>query len=70
MNKIKRTPTDQPPDPRRAGFASGTQAAVFLSVSPAMITKMVKADQIPHRYFGRSLRIPWAWLLDQVEKSA
>jgi excisionase family DNA binding protein len=57
------------PDPRREGFASGTEAARFLSLSNAMITKLTKAGLIPHAKFGRAVRIPWAWLLDQVEKA-
>jgi hypothetical protein len=59
----------KPPDPRREGFASGDEAGRFLSLSNAMITKMCKAGAIPHKKFGRSLRIPWSWLLDQVSST-
>jgi excisionase family DNA binding protein len=69
MKRIKRVDPLQPPDPRRDGFASGSEAAVFLGVSPAMVTKMVNLKQIPHRRFGRSLRIPWSWLLAQVAEA-
>jgi excisionase family DNA binding protein len=67
MKKIP--PPVQPPDPRRDGFASAEEASRFLSLSRAMITKLTAAGEVPHRRYGRSVRIPWSWLLDQVEKS-
>jgi hypothetical protein len=33
------------------------------------VTKMVANGTMPHKRFGRSLRIPWAWLLAQVEEA-
>jgi len=57
-------------DPRRDGFASAEEASRFLSLSRAMITKLVADGSMPHRRFGRSLRIPWNWLLDQVEQAS
>jgi excisionase family DNA binding protein len=56
-------------DPRRDGFASADEASRFLSISRPMITKMVANGTMPHRRFGRALRIPWAWLLAQVEEA-
>jgi excisionase family DNA binding protein len=56
-------------DPRRDGFASAEEASRFLSLSRAMMTKLTANGTIPHKRFGRALRIPWAWLLDQVEQS-
>jgi excisionase family DNA binding protein len=70
MNRVKKSEPVQPPDPRRDGFATGLEASRFLNLSPGMITKLVAANEIPHRRYGRALRIPWAWLLEQVEKSA
>jgi excisionase family DNA binding protein len=70
MNKMKKLGPIEPPDPRRNGFASGQETAHFLGVSRAMVTKLCQNGAIPHRRFGRALRIPWVWLLDQVEKTA
>jgi excisionase family DNA binding protein len=55
------------PDPRREGFASAEEASRFLNLSRAMVTKMTQAGTMPYRRFGRALRIPWNWLLDQVD---
>ena len=70
MNAMKNKQPLQPPDPRRDGFASAEEAARFLSISRAMVTKMVGNGEMPHRRFGRALRIPWSWLLDQVEQTS
>jgi excisionase family DNA binding protein len=68
MNKIKSDPAESPVrDPRRDGFASAEEAGRFLCLSRPMITKLVNNGEMPHKRFGRSLRIPWNWLLDQVE---
>jgi excisionase family DNA binding protein len=56
-------------DPRREGFASAEEAGRFLSLSRPMITKLTANGTMPHKRFGRSLRIPWSWLLAQVEQS-
>jgi excisionase family DNA binding protein len=68
MNAMKKNEAVlRPPDPRRDGFASAEEAGQFLNVSRAMITKMTQNGTMPSKRFGRSLRIPWAWLLAQVE---
>ena len=73
MNKVKNEPVKTEPvqrvDPRRDGFASADEASRFLCVSRPMITKLVASGKMPHRRFGRALRIPWAWLLTQVEEA-
>jgi excisionase family DNA binding protein len=73
VNKVKKESIKKEPvqrvDPRRDGFASADEASRFLSVSRPMITKMVASGQMPHRRFGRALRIPWVWLLTQVEEA-
>jgi excisionase family DNA binding protein len=71
MKAVKKglAPT-QPKDPRRDGFATGEETARFLGLSRAMVTKMCADGRIPHKRFGRALRVPWAWLLDQVEQTA
>jgi excisionase family DNA binding protein len=53
-------------DRRRDGFASADQAAAFLSISRPMVTKLVQNGAIPYKRYGKALRIPWAWLLEQV----
>jgi excisionase family DNA binding protein len=71
MKKVKVEQTNAlAKDPRRDGFASAEEAARFLSVSRPMITKMANAGDLPYKRFGRALRIPWAWLLDQIEQSS
>jgi excisionase family DNA binding protein len=65
VNKIRKEIADK--DRRRDGFASAEESAHFLGVSRAMITKMTGDGRMPYRRYGRALRIPWAWLLDQVE---
>jgi excisionase family DNA binding protein len=52
----------------RGGFASANEAAAYLSLSRAMITKLTRTGEMPHRRYGRSLRIPWSWLHQQVEQ--
>jgi excisionase family DNA binding protein len=72
MKKVKSDLSKTPvvKDPRRDGFASGDDAARFLGLSRPMITKLVNAGEMPYKRFGRALRIPWAWLLDQVEQAS
>jgi excisionase family DNA binding protein len=71
--KVVNTPQFQPAtqnnDPRREGFATAEEASRFLGLSRAMITKLVASGGMPHKRFGRALRIPWTWLLDQVEEA-
>jgi excisionase family DNA binding protein len=69
MNKVKQTGPMQPFDPRLHGFATAAEAARFLGLSRAMITKLVATGQIPYRRYGASLRIPWAFLLSELEKT-
>ncbi len=48
-----------------AGFATVDEAAEFLSLSRAMVHKLIKAGLVPARRFGRAVRIPWPWLRAQ-----
>jgi excisionase family DNA binding protein len=68
MKKIEESETLRRPDPRRDGFASAEEAGRFLGLSRPMITKLTQAGSMPHKRFGRALRIPWNWLLDQVDQ--
>lgn len=74
VNAMKRVNFPQVPpvvkDPRRDGFASAEEACRFLSISRPMLTKLVQTGAVPNKRFGRSLRIPWGWLLAQVEQSS
>ena len=48
----------------RVGLASPPEAAAFLSLSRGKIYTMIARGECPCRQFGRSVRIPWAWLLE------
>jgi excisionase family DNA binding protein len=47
------------------GFARTVEAAKFLGITRQAVSKLVKEQKIPARRFGRSLRIPWTWLIAQ-----
>ena len=51
----------------RVGLCSIPQAAEFLSVSRGKMYAMLHAGECPSKRFGKSVRIPWAWLLKQAE---
>jgi excisionase family DNA binding protein len=68
VNAVKKQPVERA-DPRRDGFASADEASRFLSISRPMVTKLVNSGAMPHKRFGRALRIPWSWLLTQVEQA-
>jgi excisionase family DNA binding protein len=70
MKKVNPSQANLAKDPRRDGFASAEESARFLAVSRPMITKLVNNGDMPYKRFGRSLRIPWSWLLAQVEQSS
>jgi len=49
------------------GLCSIPEAAKFISVSRGKMYAMINAGQVPFRRFGKSVRIPWAWLHAQAE---
>ena len=51
---------------RGAGFATVDEGADFLSLSRAMIHKLIAQGAVPARRFGRAVRIPWSWLYGQT----
>ena len=51
----------------RVGLCSIPGAADFLSVSRGKMYAMINAGECPSRRFGKSVRIPWIWLLKQAE---
>ena len=55
------------PDPvRQQGLASVTHAAAFLSLSRNKLYQLINAGEIPSKKFGKSVRVPWAWLNAQA----
>ncbi len=54
---------------RQQGLAAIPAAAAFLSMSRGKLYMMLNAGEIPSRRFGKSVRIPWAWLHAQAEVS-
>lgn len=51
--------------PVEPAFASAEEAAAFLNLSRTRIYKMARLKHMPHRKFGATIRIPWAWLREQ-----
>ena len=47
------------------GFATGVEAGRFLGITRQAVSKLVKEGVIPAQHFGRSLRVPWRWLIEQ-----
>jgi excisionase family DNA binding protein len=55
-------------DPRpQQGLAGVPAAAAYLSVSRGKVYAMINAGECPSKRFGKSVRIPWAWLHAQAE---
>jgi excisionase family DNA binding protein len=53
----------------REGFASTEEAAQYLSLTRQSVSLMCLDGRIPARRFGRALRIPWSWLLEQEQRA-
>ena len=51
----------------KVGLCSIPDAAEFLSVSRGKMYSMLNAGDCPSKRFGKSVRIPWVWLLAQAE---
>lgn len=51
----------------KQGLCSIPEAAKFLILSRAKVYQAIDAGDIPSKRFGRSVRIPWAWLHAQAE---
>lgn len=52
---------------RQQGLAAIPTAANFLSVSLGKMYAMANTGECPSKRFGKSVRIPWAWLYAQAE---
>lgn len=50
---------------RNRGFATSVEAANFLKITRQHVSKLIREGKIPAQKFGRSLRIPWQWLVEQ-----
>jgi excisionase family DNA binding protein len=51
----------------KTGLAPIPVSAAFLSISRGKMYAMVNSGECPSKRFGKSVRIPWAWLLQQAE---
>lgn len=49
------------------GLAAIPVAAEFLSISRGKIYQMINSGECPSKRFGKSVRVPWVWLLAQAE---
>jgi excisionase family DNA binding protein len=47
------------------GFAKSVEAARFLGITRQHLSKLVREGKVPAQKFGRSLRVPWRWLVEQ-----
>lgn len=50
---------------RNRGFATSVETARFLGVTRQHVAKLIKDGQMPAKKFGRAVRVPWAWLIEQ-----
>ncbi|MEJ7591121.1 MAG: excisionase family DNA-binding protein [Planctomycetaceae bacterium] len=51
----------------REGFATMKEAAEFMAVSKSYLYRLLHDGSIPSAKFGSQYRVPWAWLLAQVQ---
>jgi len=49
------------------GLCSIPEAAKYLAVSRGKMYAMINANECPSKRFGKSVRIPWAWLHAKAE---
>ena len=53
----------------RIGLCSISEAARFLAVSRGKMYAMLHDGSCPSKRYGKSVRVPWVWLLAQAEVS-
>ena len=51
----------------REGFATTEEAAQFMGLTRQAVSLMCLDGRVPARRWGRALRIPWVWLLEQEQ---
>ncbi len=51
----------------RIGLCSISEAARFLAVSRGKMYAMLHDGSCPSKRYGKSVRVPWVWLLAQAE---
>ena len=52
---------------KKEGMATVKDAAEFLNLHPETVKRMVDRGEIFVRRYGRTVRIPWRWIYEQVE---
>ena len=50
----------------KSGFATQQEAAVFIGINRKTLYRMIQRGEVDVRRYGRTVRIPWAWLHDQA----
>lgn len=65
MQKPLGSPTKLPKKMQQ-GLSSIPDAAEFLSISRGKLYQLINSGDIPSKRFGKSVRIPWAWLHAQA----
>jgi excisionase family DNA binding protein len=48
------------------GLARIGEAAAWLGMAKPSVYALIQRGEIPCKRFGRSVRIPWAWLREQA----
>jgi excisionase family DNA binding protein len=51
---------------QKTGLAPILEAAAYISVSRGKMYAMINAGECPSKRFGKSVRVPWAWLHAQA----
>ncbi len=54
------------PTVKKTGLATVVEASDFLSLSKNKVYQGIQSGEIPVKRFGKSVRIPWAWLHEQA----
>jgi excisionase family DNA binding protein len=67
MDKTNTSITNRTVGVPERGFATSVEAASFLGITRQGVSKLAHEGKIPFRRFGRALRIPWMWLLEQEQ---
>jgi excisionase family DNA binding protein len=53
-----------------SGFATTRETARYLQLSHYIVLKLIASGEIPHKRFGRYVRVRWSWLRSQAECEA
>jgi hypothetical protein len=69
VDKVNRYSSKAVAADQRDGFATAVEAGKFLRLSRQAVSQMALKGRIPARRYGRSLRIPWDWLLEEKQRA-